>query len=178
MEVKENKIDYLPEMYIGTVGSTIISYIIGMNEKDRPSIETVNKKYLEFKENCKNEGFANNVKSPFDGGYIHSLIDAVGLPYVRQDRKLRYIVYINPFSYNLTFGRGLYEDDVLYCLPLRADNFFALPQESIGVCYEYSEFLEKTDEEIENACKVRREEILKREHIEEEEKTGETEGQS
>lgn len=172
MEVKEN-------IYIDTLGTAMLAYTMGMDEGTRPSDDVVYEKWVKLLDKCKNvEGFAKNIKTPFEKGFIKSVVMASGLPWQKQDKELEYVIFVNPFTYNLCFSRGLYYDDVLYVLPLKKDGIFGLPQETIGCCYSYTDFLSKSDEEIEKDCTVRREEILKREHIKEEEKTGETEGQS
>lgn len=119
-------------------------------------------------EKCKTvDGFADNIKSPFEKGFIKSVVRASGLPWQKQNKGLKYIIFVNPFTYNFCFSRGIYEDDVLYILPLKKDGVFGLPQDAIGVTYDYDEFLKKSDEEIESDCATRRMEILKRENISE-----------
>ena len=152
-------------IYVDTLGTAMLAYTMGMDEGTRPSDEVVYEKWVKLVDKCKNvEGFAKNIKSPCEKGFIKSVVMASGLPWEKQDKNLEYAIFINPFTYNFTFTRGIYYDDVLYCLPLKKDGVFGLPQESIGVCYDYNEFLSKSDEEIESDCATRREEILKREN--------------
>lgn len=156
----------IENIYTDILGTILIAYTQGVEEKDRPSHEELYTKYVALKENLKKGNLVDTIKTPFEKGFIRSVINAAGVTWVNQDTKLKWVIYVNPFTYNFTFGRGLYVDDVLYALPLREDCVFGLPQETIGNCWDYEEFLKLTDEEIEKACAVRREEILKHENIE------------
>ena len=164
MSDTENKMN----IYTDTLGTTLLSYTMGMDEGTRPSDDVIVDKWKTLVDKCKNvEGFAKNIVSPYDKGYVKSVVMAAGIPYQKQAiDALEWVVFINPFSYNLCFSRGVYVDDVLYICPLKKDGIFGLPQESIGVCYDYKEFLEKSDEDIEKDCLERREEILKHETTE------------
>lgn len=150
-------------IYTNTLGTILLSYSMGM--KDRPEDEVIVEKWKTLVDKCKNvKGFADNIKTPFEKGFIKSVVMASGLPYNKDAMKeLEWVVFVNPFTYNFTFSRGIYYDDVLYILPLKKDGIFGLPQEGeISCCYDYEEFLNKSDTEIEKDCAERRNFILER----------------
>lgn len=155
----------LPNIYTNTLGTVLLAYTMGMDEKDRPTDEVLFHKYSTLVDKCKNvKGFAENIKTPFEKGFIKSVVDAAGITWVKQDRKLKWVVFVNPFSYNFCFSRGMYKDDVLYILPLKKDgNIFGLPQEVISAAFDYDEFLKMSDADIEKALETRRNSILEKE---------------